>query len=448
MHCRSARAVRLALLLLGLVGSGHNFRSRAADAASTDRERVYEVRKKVADFPNPEDLSTPETAYAAIGRNWVMEGDWGPGWLRLCVPEFARLPPRASQPLPKDKADIVLGSESWYLFTRMFWIRAIAGCMHSPLVMGLGDGKAFFGGIAVVLLAVLLLLRFRRKLAAALLIAAALIGIACVVLSATPLPTWSYAVWLGAAAASLLLCRKKPAQQKARLAATGALLVASIGLYGAEIPYYRFPRVSVGHGETIYVLGDSLSAGKDASSKERCWPAVLGDMTQLTVVNFAQPGARLRGAMEQSKRVMQPNAPIILEIGANDTVEDGPNVAKFREQFDALVGSLRDHRPMLMFEIPLFPLQNVYGQVQREVAAKYGVILIPKRCLMSVWCLKGGTLDGIHFSQTGHNAIARMIADVLKIEDAASHDGDPDSANKPAGAVADEPLASAAPTRP
>jgi lysophospholipase L1-like esterase len=179
-------------------------------------------------------------------------------------------------------------------------------------------------------------------------------------------------------------------------------------------------------------LGDSLSAGKDLSSKERCWPAVLGDMTQLTVVNLAQPGARLRNAMEQVKRVTQTNAPIILEIGANDTLEEGPHVAKFREQLDALVDSLHDHRPILMFEIPLFPLQNAYGQAQREVAAKYGVMLIPKRCLMSVWRLKGSTLDGIHFSQTGHNAIAHMIADVLSIEDAAPPDGDADSASKPA----------------
>lgn len=515
MHCRSRRAVRWALLLLWLAGSGCNSRCRAADAASTDGHRVYQVQKKVADFPDREDLSSPETAHAAIGRNWVKEGDWGPGWQRLCVPELANLPPRTSQPLPKDKADIVLGSEilevhvldathavvisqrkdfdrenrvielnwmrriggrwlnegydrdthldkarqkvrrlpiradggSWYFFTRRFWIRKIAGYMHNPLVISFGDGKAFFVGITVVSLAVLLLLRFRRKLAAVPLVAAALIGIAGVVLSATPMPMWAYAAWLGTAATSLLLCRLPPTH-KARLAATGSLLAASMGLCAAEIPHYRFPHVSVGRGETIYVLGDSLSAGKDPSSKECPWPAVLGDMMQLSVVNLAQPAARLRGAMEQAKRVTRINAPVILEIGANDTVEDGLNVAEFRKQLDALLGSLHDHHPVLMFEIPLFPLQNAYGQAQREVAAKYGVILIPKRCLMSVWRLKGGTLDGIHFSQTGHDALAGMIADVLRIEDAASPVGDPISASKPASAVADEPLAPAPPTRP
>jgi hypothetical protein len=118
-------------------------------------------------------------------------------------------------------------------------------------------------------------------------------------------------------------------------------------------------------------------------------------------------------------------------------VEDAPNVARFRGQLDELVGSLHDHHPILMFEIPLFPLQNAYGQAQRAVAARYGVILIPKRCLMSVWCMKGGTLDGIHFSQTGHDALARKIADVLRIEDAASSDGDPLSASTPGETMLD-----------
>ena len=493
MHARVSTLLTLLISVAAVAGDGFSAaRATAGDtpkpaaaAAATVDERVYEVHKRVADYPDREDLSTPEVACATFGRLSVKEASWGPSWRRLSVPELRHLTLQPVRPLPKDRAEILLNGEIlevhllgttraavivqrkdfdhdnqvwdlqwvrridgrwlnegcdramnldearqkartpptlppdpgiWYFLTREFWIRAIVGQMHNPFVLSFADGTAFFAAITTVLVAILLLLWVRRRLAAGLLIAVALLGVVAVILSATPMPLWAYAIWLVAATASLLLCRCRPTH-KARLAATGVLLVMSIGLCAAEVPHYLFPRVSVRPGATIYVLGDSLSAGKDPSLPERCWPAVLGDMTHLTVVNLAQPGARLRHAMSQAKRITEGDSPVILEIGANDALEDGPQPAKFREQLDALVGSLQGHRPLLMFEIPLFPLQNAYGQVQREVAAKYGVMLIPKRCFTSVWCLDGGTLDKIHFSQAGHNAIARMIVDVLQVED-------------------------------
>jgi lysophospholipase L1-like esterase len=210
---------------------------------------------------------------------------------------------------------------------------------------------------------------------------------------------------------------------KARIASAGVLLVTSIGMCTVEIPYHLFPRLSIRPNETIYVVGDSLSAGVDIDRagrpcpKLRCWPAVLGDITQLAVVNLAKPGAKLHSALAQAKLVKQTAAIVIIEIGGNDFFSDA---AMFRQQLDTLVYSLQGRRAIMMFELPLFPFQNAFGRAQREVAAKYGVILIPKRCLAAIWSLSGGTLDGLHFSQTGHNALARMVAEVLKVEDGAS----------------------------
>jgi len=325
----------------------------------------------------------------------------------------------------------------------------------NPFMLCFADGTSFFAGVAAVLLAALLLLRFPTGLVAAVLKAVALTGMVAVIISATPLPVWAYAVWVAAGTAPLLLCPRRgtteraakncfafgpecpltpdpsPARGegrncspangegrncwpagKAGLVSVGVLLVASVGLCAAEIPYHVVPRVSIGPGETIYVLGDSLSAG--IGTGERCWPAVLGDMTQLPVVNLARPGAKLSTAMEQVKGATQANAAVILEIGGNDLL-DGGDAAVFRQQLDALVGSLRGHRPILMFELPLFPFRNAFGRAQREVAAKYGVILIPKRCLTAVLGLRGGTLDGLHLSQTGHKAMARIVAGVLGV---------------------------------
>ena len=57
-----------------------------ADSAASPGVRVYEVRKKVADFPDREDLSTPEAAYASIHRAYTREGT--AAFPRLSVPRI------------------------------------------------------------------------------------------------------------------------------------------------------------------------------------------------------------------------------------------------------------------------------------------------------------------------------------------------------------------------
>lgn len=42
-----------------------------AESGQDDLVRVYEVNKKVCDFPEGEDLSTPEAAYATIMRDYM-----------------------------------------------------------------------------------------------------------------------------------------------------------------------------------------------------------------------------------------------------------------------------------------------------------------------------------------------------------------------------------------
>jgi acyl-CoA thioesterase-1 len=147
---------------------------------------------------------------------------------------------------------------------------------------------------------------------------------------------------------------------------------------------------------------------------ERCWPDVLRDTTGLPVVNLAEPGATVESAMRQASGIPRPGAVVIIEIGGNDLL-GGTSTAAFEAELDALVQGLRSsHHDILMFELPLFPFRNGYGMAQRQVAAKYGVALLPKRCLTAVLGQDGSTLDGLHFSQEGHNAMAEIVARVLK----------------------------------
>jgi len=67
-----------------------------------------------------------------------------------------------------------------------------------------------------------------------------------------------------------------------------------------------------------------------------------------------------------------------------------------------------------MFELPLLPFCNAFGRAQRILAKKHEVTLIPKSYMTKVFSLKGGTLDGLHLSQKGHNALANSVYSLLK----------------------------------
>jgi hypothetical protein len=81
-----------------------------ADKKPPAPAHVYQVHKKVSDFPDREDLTTPEAAYAAIHRAYATEGD--AAWPRLSVPGLAaNMPAGVKKPLPKSAADRLLGAE-------------------------------------------------------------------------------------------------------------------------------------------------------------------------------------------------------------------------------------------------------------------------------------------------------------------------------------------------
>jgi len=110
------------------------------------------------------------------------------------------------------------------------------------------------------------------------------------------------------------------------------------------------------------------------------------------------------------------SAIVILEIGGNDLIGE-TDAATFRNHLDLLVSSLRvqPHR-VLMLELPLFPFQNAFGAAQRSIAAKYNASLLPKRCFAAVLGTENGTLDGLHLSQKGHEAMAKILVGVIQKE--------------------------------
>jgi acyl-CoA thioesterase-1 len=111
---------------------------------------------------------------------------------------------------------------------------------------------------------------------------------------------------------------------------------------------------------------------------------------------------------------------VLIEIGGNDLL-GATSAREFERDLDALfsrvcgsAGASPSRRTVVMFELPLPPLSNEYGRIQRRLTNQYGVQLIPKRVLMAVLARGGGTLDSIHLTDEGHEQLAAAVWNVIR----------------------------------
>jgi acyl-CoA thioesterase-1 len=286
----------------------------------------------------------------------------------------------------------------------------------NPVALQLANGNAFLFGLVMVIAALALCLWNAVRVFGFISRITYIAGIVFVILSATPLPIWCYGLWLVLCIMSgaIVFSDRSSGLYSFRWKFFAAIAVSlfSMVIFFIELPYHLSPTIQVAHNQTVYVIGDSVSAG--ISTKEHAWPDVLGDMTHLKVINLAKPGATVQMAIDQCEGITESNSLVFVEIGGNDLLGNTSGKT-FYNQLDFLLGKLRGgNNQTAMFELPLLPFCNSFGYAQRTLARKYNVILIPKHYLTDVFGLKDGTLDGLHLSQKGHDALAKSIYGLLK----------------------------------
>ena len=283
----------------------------------------------------------------------------------------------------------------------------------NPIVLQLANGNLFFAGLVMIVAALFLRLRFEGRNLGLVLRIGFISGIVFAIFSATPLPTWLYCLWfaLCVAAALVVFSNKFPFHKKLMVSFT--VLLCSLVMSLVELPYHLSPTIKVSSKQPVYVIGDSISAG--IAAKERAWPEVLGDISHFQVINLARPAATVETVVDQIAGIVGSNSLVLVEIGGNDLL--GRTDSKtFSIQLDQLLGRLATgNNQIVVFELPLLPFCNAFGKAQRSLARKYNAILVPKHYLTDVFGLKGGTLDGLHLSQKGHDALANSIYGLFKI---------------------------------
>ncbi len=283
------------------------------------------------------------------------------------------------------------------------------------LIYLFGSGIAFFLGVLLVIAGTATLPLARRRWPVSAATVATLVGLVVIVLSAAPLPYWLYgaaiAVTLGSVVAQRLHWGTAHPRRRIALWATpiaGWTIAAAL-----ELPYQISPTLPPLGQPPIYLLADSVSAGMGESASET-WPFLLAKAHALELHNYSQMGATTGSALRKAKRLPFGNGIVLLEIGGNDLL-GSTSAADFATNLDVLLSLVcGPERSVVMFELPLPPLANEYGRIQRRLAADHGVYLLPKRVFASVLTAPGATVDSVHLTRTGHERMAAAVWDLLR----------------------------------
>lgn len=271
------------------------------------------------------------------------------------------------------------------------------------------SGAAFFSGAAFLLAGLFTLTfgghKFARPTGRFLL----LLGIFQIIMSATPLPMWAYAIWvMGLLFWIVAVVPRQTIRPRRRAAALAICVGCTIGAAVWELRFQLSPPPLVGHWTRLVVIGDSLSAQEFTEGGDP-WPALLAQDHGIVVDNLAFNGAQAGSAEKKVSSAQVADALVLLEIGGNDLL-GATSTKDFDRNLDRLLQKVcRPDNAVVMLELPLLPLYNRYGEIQRRLASAYHVHLIPKRYFAGVIAGEKATLDGLHLSSEGHMKMSAMI---------------------------------------
>ena len=232
-----------------------------------------------------------------------------------------------------------------------------------------------------------------------------LLGILIAAISSTPLPIW---LWVGLGIACVAWLISSITQKFLNQALLLYFSIVAFALFH-ESQWHWLPALTPANEQTLVVVGDSVTAGTGANDKSNKWPNLIERDYGVRIDNRSVPGAKCSTALKQlqAEPVLSPN--IFLAIGGNDLLGSTSN-EKFEHDLEHLLCYIcRPGRQVIMFELPLPPLRNRYGMIQRRLAGKYGVQLVPKRLFVAVLTAENSTIDSVHLTQVGHERMAKTV---------------------------------------
>lgn len=274
----------------------------------------------------------------------------------------------------------------------------------NPLVYHIVSGQSFFSGVLLILVAAATSLKtgpvWQRVRVLAL-----TTGLIAVAVSATAL-AWGWYVAAAVVTCGWIVSRRVAGWRKQAAAALG---VTWLVLAGIEAPYHSTPQLQPARARSLTVIGDSVTAGIGGDEQSLRWPQLLASQHDLQVQDISHMGETAASALKRAQGQQIASPVVLLEIGGNDLL-GSTTPAQFEHDLEQLLSHVAaPGRQLLMFELPLPPFSNAWGRIQRRLAARYQVALVPRRVFLSVLSGGGATLDSIHLSQSGHEQMAETV---------------------------------------
>jgi acyl-CoA thioesterase I len=286
--------------------------------------------------------------------------------------------------------------------------------MSSSLLAHVISGDAFYSALLIVLLsalATILVNSWKIRIVAA---PAMILGCCLLVATAVPMYQAIYYIWW-ISATVWFVALWLPIWMEKNLVRYAGIVLAVVCLLSMalELPFRVMPDISPQPLGPVYVLGDSLSAGVGSEDVEKLWPEIFAERTGVKVRNYSKPGAQIKDAINRCSQISGSKPLVIVEIGGNDLLQK-LSLSDFRGQLFHLLSELQGRQAkIIMFELPLLPGYSDYGAAQRNLAATFEVIMIPRRVLTEAIWGGGGTLDGLHMSQDGHHYFCRQMLKIF-----------------------------------
>lgn len=272
------------------------------------------------------------------------------------------------------------------------------------LLLHIAGGGAFVTGLGLLVVAVLPRSEWpgvSARLSAWL----AGLGLVAIVASAPALSVAAWGTLLASVVVGLAAARFGGRAWLARGAAIAVL--SSFAL--VDSIHRSMPVLGPAPARRVAIIGDSLTAGYGDGDATVKWPALLRDRHRVEVIDRSRTGATTSAAAREVAEHPLDAPVVLLEIGGNDLL-GSTSPAEYATALDTLLGEVcRPGRQVVMFELPLPPFHDRYGWVQRSLADRHGVALIPKRVLLSVILAGGATVDSIHLTQEGHDRMAEAV---------------------------------------
>jgi lysophospholipase L1-like esterase len=282
-----------------------------------------------------------------------------------------------------------------------------------PLFLYFASGESLYLGVGLLIMAIVMSSFRKPYWLPYARILATWIGVAMIVMASPPLSrnvviflVIIFFIWLVTSAKS-----RATSWISLQTFTSCVLLVSVLVLCAIEYRHRRMPKMHTQIDDHLVVLGDSISAGVGGSTAT--WPSIMQTVTGVEVKNLSKAGAVVADGFVMAERIGPRDHLILVELGGNDLLSGEP-LEIFSGNLERLMMRIVvPGRTVVMFELPLIPTAVAYGQAQRRIAAKYGVVLIPKRFLVYALSGRDATYDGIHLTNAGATRMAAIVAEIF-----------------------------------